>query len=212
MLLSLNNCMPDALKDSEIESDVWGRELSFRPGECVQLLAPSAKGKTTLISYLYGIRFDYSGSIRLDDSDQKALKPDKWALVRREKMAVVFQDLRLFDDLSGLDNIMIKARLTNYCQKEDVTALGGRLGMKSALDKHVRTLSWGEKQRVAILRALVQPFDWLLLDEPFSHLDADNRERAIELIAGEVKKRKAGILLTCLDENRYFRYGMKVKV
>lgn len=80
------------------------------------------------------------------------------------------------------------------------------LGIKEKKNSLGRTLSYGEQQRVAIIRALLQPFDWLLMDEPFSHLDHINTDKARSLIAEVVAQHKAGMILADLDENEYFNY------
>jgi putative ABC transport system ATP-binding protein len=72
------------------------------------------------------------------------------------------------------------------------------------------TLSYGERQRVAIIRSLLQPFDWLLMDEPFSHLDNMNIEKAVNLIGEVVATNNAGLLLADLEKNDYFRYHKKL--
>jgi ABC-type lipoprotein export system ATPase subunit len=73
------------------------------------------------------------------------------------------------------------------------------------LEKKIKILSYGERQRIAIIRSLMQPFEWLLLDEPFGHLDEENIRKACELIKSECKKRDAGILMTSLGPD-YFLY------
>lgn len=78
--------------------------------------------------------------------------------------------------------------------------------MSHKIDARAETLSYGERQRIAIIRALMQPFNWLLLDEPFSHLDNHNRHKAIELIRETVHARKAGMILADLNTNNYFAY------
>lgn len=80
-----------------------------------------------------------------------------------------------------------------------------RLGIQSKLTKLCKTCSYGEQQRIAIIRALQQPFDFLLLDEPFSHLDESNRQKAMELMEEESKKRNATIILADLREITYFK-------
>ena len=79
-----------------------------------------------------------------------------------------------------------------------------RLGIESKLNKLCKTCSYGEQQRIAIIRSLQQPFDFLLLDEPFSHLDETNRKLAMELIEEECAARKASIILADLKQVEYF--------
>jgi ABC-type lipoprotein export system ATPase subunit len=212
MQIRLRNCVPDPLKDRDQDSDIWGKDVVLAPGSFIRLLAPSARGKTTLISCLYGTRSDYSGEILFDGEDRRKMKPGRLSQCRRESLAIVFQDLRLFDGLSGVENVLIKARLAGGAGKAEIAAFASELGMEKAMEKKVGIMSWGEKQRVALIRALVQPFEWILLDEPFSHLDSANRERACAAIKRETAKRKAGLIITCLDENRYFEYTASVRV
>ena len=80
-----------------------------------------------------------------------------------------------------------------------------RLGIESKLGKLCSTCSYGEQQRIAIIRALQQPFNFLLLDEPFSHLDEANRKKAMELIEEETTLRKASIILADLKAIEYFK-------
>jgi putative ABC transport system ATP-binding protein len=86
------------------------------------------------------------------------------------------------------------------------------LGISSILDQRAGLCSYGEQQRIAIIRALMQPFDWLLMDEPFSHLDAENTKKAALIIQNECKKRNAGFLLTDLDEDDHFHYSKKLSL
>ncbi len=81
-----------------------------------------------------------------------------------------------------------------------------KLGIASILHQRAGLCSYGEQQRIAIIRALVQPFSWLMMDEPFSHLDIANTKKAAALIAEECRKRNAGFLLTDLDEDNHFTY------
>ena len=83
--------------------------------------------------------------------------------------------------------------------------MASRLGIESKLHKQCGICSYGEQQRIAIIRALQQPFNFLLLDEPFSHLDEANRIKAMELIEEEAFARKASIILADLKEIAYFK-------
>ena len=84
------------------------------------------------------------------------------------------------------------------------------LGLEHKWQQRADTLSYGERQRVAIVRSLLQPFQWLLLDEPFSHLDDENTRKASPLILEVVKKQQAGVLLVDLEDNSWFPYTRKL--
>ena len=83
--------------------------------------------------------------------------------------------------------------------------MASRLGISNKLNNQVKTCSYGEQQRIAIIRALQQPFEFLLMDEPFSHLDENNRKIATALIEEEAAKRNAGIILADLKRVEYFK-------
>ena len=118
--------------------------------------------------------------------------------------------MRLFPELTAWENLEVKRRLTDTATEQQVEAWLARLGMKDKRDSLARTLSYGEQQRIAIIRALLQPFEWLLMDEPFSHLDINNRNKALELIAEVVQMNSAGMILADLDENEYFPYTRRI--
>ena len=82
--------------------------------------------------------------------------------------------------------------------------MASRLGIKNKLNKTAKTCSYGEQQRIAIIRSLLQPFDFLLLDEPFSHLDDANRLKAFELIKEECEHRKASMIFADLKRLDFF--------
>jgi ABC-type lipoprotein export system ATPase subunit len=128
----------------------------------------------------------------------KSLSGDERALLRRTQLAVVFQDLRLFAQLSAEENIMLKASLTGFPETEAL-AMADVLGISSLLQKPCGILSMGQQQRVAIVRALCQPFDMLLLDEPFSHLDRENAGKVMTLALDKAKKNGAGIVVSSLN-------------
>lgn len=83
--------------------------------------------------------------------------------------------------------------------------MAGMLGIEAKLEKPLRTCSYGEQQRIAIIRALQQPFDVLLMDEPFSHLDEQNRQIAMQLISDEAVQRNATLILADLKKIDYFQ-------
>lgn len=212
MQIQIENLVPVPLRDKIMQrsSDIWNRQVTFTPGSFTKIKAPSGTGKTTLVHYLYHIRTDYTGQVLVNSKPWTSYSKDAIAGMRQEQVSVIFQDLRILEQLTALENIELK-RLMNaepYCTADKVKEMAARLNVTHVLNQSGRTLSYGERQRVAIIRALVQPFKWLIMDEPFSHLDEENAERAAQLIAEECKARKAGFILTDLDNDTRFAYDI----
>lgn len=212
MNLSLNNVVPVPLRDriTARQSGMWNSSISFAKGQYIFVQAPSGTGKTTLIHVLYGLRRDYTGTVAWNDQQLLSLSSNALASLRTNNISVIFQDMRLFPELTAWENIEIKRQLTNTVSKETVDQWFNRLGLKDKKQSLGSTLSYGEQQRVAIIRALVQPFAWLLMDEPFSHLDNANTDKARALILEVVQQQNAGFLLADLDENTYFPYTQTI--
>ncbi len=183
-------------------TDVWRQNLVFEPGERYQLDAPSGRGKTTLIHILCGLRDDFSGECRLDGRRVDELELSQWCDLRRQRLAVMYQDLRLFTDLTVAENLALKTVLNDaYEPVPGVDEMLSPLGMVDFQQRKVGTLSWGERQRIALVRTLSQPFEYLLLDEPFSHLDKANTAAACELIEKACAHRQAGCVMTTLGND-----------
>lgn len=206
MQIFLQQVVPDFFEiDKATGSQLWNQTLSFSTGENVHIVAPSGSGKTSFIHFLYGLRKDYSGKILYDNNDIKSFDAEKFSTWRQKSISIIFQDLRLFTQQTVLQNLEIKRLLSPYHKERRITAMAKRLGIESKLSKLCSTCSYGEQQRIAIIRALQQPFDFLLLDEPFSHLDENNRQKAMELMQEEATERKAAIILTDLKKIDYFQ-------
>jgi len=209
MQITLKNLIPIPLKENlrKRSSDVWLHEISFQNGDYVKIKAPSGTGKTTLIHYLYKLRTDYEGSVCWDNKEVKQISGDELAENRQQNISVIFQDLRLFENLTARENIELNRVLQKpFYESSVIDEMAERLGIASILAQRAGICSYGEQQRIAIIRALVQPFSLLLMDEPFSHLDKKNSENAAQLIEEECAKRNAGFVLTDLDEDHLFHY------
>ena len=88
----------------------------------------------------------------------------------------------------------------------------GQVGMEPFVDQPVETLSFGQRQRIALLRSLRKPFDLLLLDEPFSHLDEENTERACRLIAETIERNKATLILSSLGDEPPIKFDERFRL
>lgn len=205
--LAGNNLIPHPLQDRDISaSELWLKEWSMEPGTFNRIQAPSGTGKTTFANLLYGLRHDYDGTLFLDGTDTTGFEVEKWCALRQSNIAMVFQDLRLFLKYTAWENIQLKAQLTEYVPESTWRNWTERLGIETLLEQPCHTLSQGEKQRVAIVRALVQPFDWIILDEPFSNLDLANTDKAAALIDEVTKDQSAGLICLQLDPEHHFEY------
>ncbi|HXS58168.1 MAG TPA: ATP-binding cassette domain-containing protein [Hanamia sp.] len=199
MQIQLRNVVPDFIeKEKRKDSHIWAQNIMIPKGEHLHIVAPSGSGKTSLMHFMYGLRSDYSGSIFYEETDIKKLSVESFSSFRQNKISIIFQDLRLFEDQTALENIEIKRRLSPYHPAEKIYEMASHLGIETKLNQPAKTCSYGEQQRIAIIRALMQPFDFLLLDEPYSHLDEENRKKAMELIYGECEKRKAAMIFADL--------------
>ncbi len=177
-------------------SQVWLRQLTFSRGELYMVEAESGTGKSSLCSFIYGNRSDYSGTIRFDSTDIRELSIARWCEVRRTALALLPQEMRLFPELTALENVEIKNRLTGYLPPERIAAMFERLEIGGKMHSPVGRLSIGQQQRVAIIRALAQPFSFILLDEPVSHLDRRNNGIVASMILEHAREQGAGVITT----------------
>jgi putative ABC transport system ATP-binding protein len=205
MQITLDNVLPTYIsREKAAHSALWCQQLEL-PKQCfVHIVAPSGTGKTSLIHFLYGLRNSYTGEIRYDGQPIRNFTADDFAEWRQRYLSVVFQDLRVFPEHSVWQNIDVKRQLAPFHPNSQIERMAERLGIADKLKRICKTCSYGEQQRIAIIRALQQPFDYLLLDEPFSHLDEHNRHKAMELIEEEARARNASIILADLKQLDYF--------
>ena len=207
MHLELQNLLPLYFEESKKQtSEIWGKDLRFEKGEMIKIIAPSGSGKSSLTHFVYGTRQEYSGTISYDGENIRQLSVENFASWRKDHMSIVFQDLRLLPEQTVLENIDIKRQLNPYHPVEKIEQMAKRLGIGKKLSSKAKTCSYGEQQRVAIIRALMQPFDFLMLDEPFSHLDNINRQMAMELMMEEAHSRGAAIIFADLERVDFFPY------
>ena len=211
-MITFKNVKPFPLIENGISptSDIFNTQVEFEKGKKYLVIAPSGKGKSTMLHLMYGLRSDYEGDILLDNKNIKTFNYDDWATIRQKKSAIVFQDLRLFLHLTARENIFIKKDLTDTPSVSEIELMCEQLGIAPILNQKCETLSYGQRQRVAIVRALCQPFEMLLLDELFSNLDIENIKIATDLINKACEKNNAGFILVSLGEEYFFNYDKKL--
>lgn len=184
----------------DIRSDIWHQSVTLERGRAYLIEAGSGTGKSSLCSYLYGYRKDYEGIIGYDGCNIRTLTVKDWVEVRKRSLSLLFQELRLFPELTAYENVAIKNKLTGYCRKRQIEMWFDALGVVDKRDVRVGHMSFGQQQRVALIRALAQPFDFLLLDEPVSHLDDANAQAMADVLRDEMTARGAGLLVTSVGK------------
>jgi ABC-type lipoprotein export system ATPase subunit len=207
--LRLQGLMPDTLPEVfGQDSEVWNSDFTIKAGEHVLVSAASGKGKSTLIAILYGLKSNYKGDFFLNGISSRLLGSSDWSQWRSNDISIVFQDLRLFSQLSVADNLRLKG---NLCENglfdlEEAKSMCSELGVLPYWDRPCGTLSYGERQRVAIVRSLIQEAGLVLMDEPFSHLDRDNADKALEIVLRKTTARNAALLITSLGQDYGWKY------
>lgn len=204
----LQNVLPKVFvgtKSGEDPSDLWLREVTFRRGESVLVEAASGRGKTSLCAFLTALREDFVGSIDYVADDGQKIRVASAELLRNH-LAMLFQDCRLFPELTAVENVMLKNQLTDFTSEAAIRQQLERLDLGQCLDRPCATLSLGQQQRVAFVRALCQPCDFLLLDEPVSHLDAANAAVMADMVRERQTSDGIGLIVTSVGHRLPYAY------
>ena len=115
MELVIKDVLPEYFQENrKNSSEIWGKDLEFGPGEKIKIVAPSGKGKSSLMHFLYGLRRDYNGKILYGKKNISGFNAEDFAHYRKNHISIVFQDLRLFPEQTVLENFQIKHQLKPY--------------------------------------------------------------------------------------------------
>lgn len=213
MKIKFSSVIPAPIPEKDIfNSEIWSRDILFESPNKYLIFAESGKGKTTFINIIFGLRKDYSGNVFIDSENIRNLNLDKFAEIRKSQLSIVPQGLMLFNELSLINNIRIKNNITKHYSESKILEMIDLLGLTGLENRLASKLSFGQRQRVAIIRALCQNFSFILLDEAFSHLDDFNVKKAWTLILEEATKQNAGIILTSLKNKFIDNSLIKIKV
>lgn len=159
--------------------------LSVPRGECLFLVGPSGSGKTTLLSILGCVLSADSGRLEILGQDVTRFSLSEQARFRREKIGFVFQRFHLFDALSAAENVCVPLNLLRWPAgdaHDRARELLSLVGLHDKADSRVTRLSMGQRQRVAVARALAGDPELVLADEPTASLDAEAGHNAIRVL------------------------------
>lgn len=215
--IKFQNVLPKVFEDSPLggePSEVWDCDLSFQKGKSYLIEAASGRGKSSFCSFVLGLRNDYRGKITLIGDNHQPLErtPQLGDKLRQEGIAMMFQEHRLFPELTALENVMLKSQLTHHTDEAKVKDLLIQLGLDDRINTPCGRMSFGQQQRVAFVRMLCQPADFLLLDEPVSHLDLQNATIMSHLLQAHQQATGAGVIVTSIGHRLPYTYDSVIKL
>ena len=200
--IALHKTLPRVFAGQQgIHSDVWQQDIRLERGKRYLISAESGTGKSSMCSYIFGYRQDYSGIITFDGTDIRTLTVAQWCEIRQRHIAYLPQDMRLFGELTAMENVELKNRLMGFKNQQEIKQLFEAMGIADKMDSLASKLSIGQQQRVAIIRTLCQPCDFIMLDEPVSHLDDENNRTVARLITDEATRQGAGVIATSVGNH-----------
>ena len=195
-------------------------ELGIEAGEALAIVGPSGSGKTTLLNLIAGIYLPDTGSICHGDLDITRLSESRRRDYRINHIGMVFQSFELLEYLTVLDNILLPTRISSALRltdqlKERARELAVQVGIGDKLNRTITRLSQGERQRVAVCRALLMEPELILADEPTGNLDPRNKGRVLEILLDYIDKRnvdqkKATLITVTHDQTLLDRFSRVV--
>ncbi len=184
-------------RQGEIRQLLQGVNASVQPGQTLAILGPSGSGKSTLLKIVAGLEPLDSGTVWFDGKDITDVPPE------RRHFALMFQDFALFPHLNVQDNVafgLVEQRMAKAQARALAQEMLGRFGLQAFAASRVWQLSGGEQQRVALARALITRPLVLLLDEPFSALDAALRVQLRAEFRSHIAQSQMAVLWVTHDE------------
>jgi len=182
--------------------------LSLPAGARAAVIGSSGCGKTTLLHLVAGVVTPQAGRIRVDGTEVSALPDARRREFRIKNVGMVFQEFELVEHLTVLDNILLPCRISRAVDLDPdrAAALAAELGLGDKLQRFPRRLSQGERQRVAVCRALLTRPPLVLADEPTGNLDPDNTARVLDALLGYSDETGATLLTVTHDHGLLDRF------
>lgn len=181
-----------------------GIDLSISKGEIIAIVGPSGAGKTTLLQILGTLDKADSGMVLYENINVNRMKDKELAAFRNQNIGFVFQFHQLLPEFTALENVMIPALIANDKQsqaQQKAKKILDFLGLKDRMEHKPAELSGGEKQRVAVARALVNNPSVIFADEPSGSLDTQNKKELHQLFFDLRKEFNQTFVIVTHDEN-----------
>ncbi|MEM6470282.1 MAG: ABC transporter ATP-binding protein [Planctomycetota bacterium] len=203
---------------SDLEFAYSHQEFSLRvdhfrvdAGRQVALIGPSGSGKSTLLNLMAGIFAPHKGSVIVDGRELGSLSSSERSDLRITSIGLVFQSFELLEYLTVLDNLLLPYRLSSSLNltaeaRHRAVELSQRLEISTKLNRYPSQLSQGERQRVAIGRALVTRPVLLLADEPTGNLDPHNKKQVVDLILDNATQQNVALVMVTHDYSLLDRF------
>jgi len=192
------------------QSEIWNKIISFKRKEKYLIIAPSGSGKSTLATALLGMHTEYSGKVMYDQVAVDSIGLEQIVGFRKQDINLLFQDVRLIKDLTLRENILLRVFKEEASTYQDtLLEYAKRLQIETLLDKKAKNCSYGERQRAAIVRSLINPTHFLLYDECFSHLDQANKQIAFNLIDEVARAHECAVIFFELN-NFFFEHQYNI--
>lgn len=174
-------------------------ELRLAPSSQTLLMGGSGSGKSSLVHLLAGFLAPSAGRYRFQGRDVSALRETEWDRLRAAEVGVVFQHYPLLRGFSVLENLLIPMGLAGSLDRDRALSLLERVGLGHRLHHRPAALSAGQRQRVALVRALVNSPALVLADEPTAHLDPESARAALSLLKELVTEAGSTLILVTHD-------------
>lgn len=178
------------------------KDVSFdvNKGESIAILGKSGSGKSTFLSLIAGLDQADAGTINIDQLDLVKLNEEQLTEYRAKKLGIIFQQFHLMDHLTALENVKLALDIAKISNSQKVAKeFLDEVGLSGRYDHLPSQLSGGEKQRVAMARAICVRPDLLLADEPSGNLDEDTADFVMNLLFSLVKKHQQTLILVTHD-------------
>jgi putative ABC transport system ATP-binding protein len=185
--------------------------FDLKTGERLAITGPSGTGKTTLLKLIAGIEPPLEGSIWVDGQAVHAMSDSARRRFRITRLGLIFQDLQLLEYLDMADNILHPYRINPALKlspavRQRLRQLAADIGLEHKLGQPVTALSQGERQRVAICRAVLTQPALVLADEPTASLDPDNKLKILDVLFRTLDRESASLIAVTHDHELLGRF------